>query len=250
MRRRVGIFAFIALLIASSALSQASFEIASVKRSTADPNKSIPSVLLFLPGGGFRRTNVTLKSLVQTAYGVQDFQVIGATGWMESDIYDVEAKGAHDTNPSRADVLLMVQALLADRFKLQLHHEMKETTRYALMPVRSGLKMKLAGDSTGGARGTNGRITGKRTMSQLADLLSAVLERPVVDQTNLSGLYEFTLEWSPELGQTGRDTTSPTNPSGPSIFTALQEQLGLQLQSTKGPVDMIVIDHAEKPSEN
>src|SRR5215469_1188996 len=94
------------------------FEVASVKRSTADSNKSISSVLLFLPGGGFRRTNVTLKSLIQTAYGVQDFQVLGATGWMESDIYDLEAKGAHDANPSRADVLLMVQTLLADRFKL------------------------------------------------------------------------------------------------------------------------------------
>src|SRR5215467_4309139 len=99
------------LVLAAPALAQTSsrnerlgFEVASVKRSTADDSKSIPSVLLFLPGGGFRRTNVTLKSLIQTAYGVQDFQVSGAMGWMESEIYDIEARSATGANPSRAEV--------------------------------------------------------------------------------------------------------------------------------------------------
>ena len=118
------------------------------------------------------------------------------------------------------------------------------------MPAKTGVKMKSAVDTAGGARGANGRITGKRTMSQLTDLLSAVLQRPVVDQTGLSGLYEFTLEWLPELGQTGLDAPPPPNPSAPSIFAALREQLGLQLQSTKGPVDMLIIDHTEKPEPN
>jgi uncharacterized protein (TIGR03435 family) len=246
----IALLALLSLTVTAEQNQPLAFEVASVKRSSADESKSIPSVLLFLPAGGFRRTNVTLKSLIQTAYGVQDYQVSGAMGWMESQIYDIEARSATGANPSRADVLLMVQALLADRFKLQLHHEMKETTRYALTLARSGVKMKLASDSTGGARGTNGRITGKRTMPQLADLLSAVLQQPVVDQTGLSGLYEFTLEWQGELGQAGLNTPPPPNPSAPSIFTAVQEQLGLQLQSAKGPVDMIIIDHAEKPDAN
>jgi uncharacterized protein (TIGR03435 family) len=168
---------------------------------------------------------------------------------MESEIYDVEAKAAAGADPTRADVLSMVQVLLADRFRLQLHREMKETARYVLMTGRNGIKMKPAGDASGGARGTNGRITGKRTMAQLADLLSAVLDRPVVDQTGLSGPYDFTLEWLPELGQTTPNTLPPS-PSASSIFTALQEQLGLRLESQKGNVEMIVIDHAEKPGQN
>jgi uncharacterized protein (TIGR03435 family) len=254
MRYALGIALIVAVfvpgMIITAAQNQAlKFEVASVKPSSADTSKSIGSVLLFLPGGGFRRTNVTLKSLIQTAYSVQDFQVSGAAGWMESEIYDIEAKASAGTDPTRVDVLLMVQTLLADRFKLQLHHEMKDTTRYVLMTGKNGIKMKLATDAAGGAKGTNGRITGKRTMPQLADLLSAVLDRPVVDQTGLSGQYEFTLEWLPELSQTGPGSPPP-NPSAPSIFTALQEQLGLRLEAMKGNVQVIIIDHAEKPDAN
>lgn len=249
--RTATVLALLSLTVFAVAQSQPlKFEVASLKPSTANASGPLRSVLLFLSGGGFQRTNVTLKSLMQTAYGVQEFQISGATGWMETDIYDVEAKSATGTDPSRADVLLMVQALLADRFKLKLHHEMKETTRYRLMAGKNGIKMKLAADEVGGSRGGNGRITGKRTMPQLADLRSAVLQRPVVDQTGSSGLYEFTLEWLPELSQSVPDAPPPGNPSAPSMFTALQEQLGLQLQSIRGPVDMLIIDQAEKPGEN
>jgi len=228
------------------------FEVASVKRAASSPGP-VRSILLFSPDGGFRTTNASLKALVQTAYGVQDFQISGASGWMDSDKYDVQAKPAIDIKPSRADTLLMLQNLLVDRFKLKIRRETREDPVYALMVAKDGPRMHIATDPSGGARGgANGRLTGKRTMAQLAEMLSGLLRRPVVDQTSMAGVYDFTLEWLPEVGQTGPDALSPApaDPNAPSIFTALQEQLGLRLESSKAQVEILIIDHAEPASEN
>lgn len=260
MRHRTEMFVgFLVVLSVSTAVSigaqtaSRTFEVASVKPAPPGDGGPVRSVLLFLPDGRFRNTNTTLKSLIQTAYSVQDFQVDGATGWMDSDRYDVEGKAEGSSNPSRADVLLMLQSLLAERFKLKLSRETKENTQYALVVAKGGPKIKLAADPAGGARGgANGLLVGKRTMPQLATMLSGIVRRPVIDQTGLQGVYEFTLEWLPEVGQTGPDTNAPppANPNAPSLFTALQEQMGLRLESIKGQVEVLVIEHAERPSAN
>jgi len=250
----------LSLLLAITRLSstpqtaqKASFEVASIKPT---PPGSQQSVLLFLAGGGFRYTNTSLRSLIQTAYRVQDYQIVGAANWMESQKFDVEAKAeASVVNIGRDQVLLMVQSLLADRFKLKVHRETRESSIYALVVARNGLKVKQADDPAGGARGgANGRLVGKRSMPQLADLLSRILRRQVLDRTNLTGVYEFSLEWIPDEGQFQAYDDAlpgpPANPSAPSLFTALQEQMGLQLESTKGPLDVIVIESAGKPDAN
>lgn len=170
---------------------------------------------------------------------------------MDSSAYDIEAKSV--TTVTREQALSMLQALLAERFKLKVHRATQGDNVYALTVAKSGLKIKLTEDPAGGARGgANGRLIGKRSMPQLATLLSSILRRPVIDQTGLAGVYEFTLEWTPEVGQTGPDATPPAaaNPGGPSIFTAIQEQLGLKLDSAKAPIEVVVVDSAERPSEN
>jgi len=166
------------------------FDVASI-RPTAPNTQQI--VLLFLAGGGFRYTNTSLRSLIQTAYAVQDYQIVNGTNWMDSQKYDVEAKAAAGgANVSRDQVLLMVQSLLADRFKLKVHRQTKESSIYALVVAKSGLKIKPAADPAGGARGgANGRLQGKRSMAQLTALLSRILRRQVIDRTNLSEVYEF-----------------------------------------------------------
>jgi len=239
-----------ASVISLTAQSPVAFEVASVKPAALDSAGPTRAIQLFMPNS-LRLTNITLKSLIQTAYGVQDYQISGTSGWMDSSAYDVEAKSA--TTVTREQELSMLQALLAERFKLKVHRATQDGNVYALAVAKSGLKIKLAADPAGGARGgANGRLIGKRSMPQLATLLSGILRRPVIDQTGLAGVYEFTLEWTPEVGQTGPDATppAPANPGAPSIFTAVQEQLGLKLDSARAPIDLVIVDGAEKPSEN
>ena len=228
--------------------------------------------------------NVSLKFLLQIAYRVKDAQISGAPAWTDSDRYNIEAK----SDDSSADMLrklseeeqeaqarLMLQSMLADRFKLALHHEMKELPVYVLVLAKNGSKLHESAD-TPDAPAPSGppapnepqrrhtlRMNGPGNVSAiaqnldiLADVLSHQLGRPVLNQTGLKGNYDFTLKWTPDMahrqmpGGTPGDAAPPPDVSGPSIFTALQEQLGLKLESQKGPEDTLVIDHVERPSEN
>jgi uncharacterized protein (TIGR03435 family) len=172
----------------------------------------------------------------------------------------------------------MVRLLLAERFKLSVGHGTKEFPVYALVVAKNGPKLqqqKPGGNYANGIKGPNGLAMGPHTlgmrpgqltgqgvsMAELIMILSQQLERIVLDQTGLKGNYDFTLQWSPdqtssaivqgpEGGKPVVDNTPPPESSGPSIFTAIQEQLGLKLESTKGPVDVLVIEHIERPSEN
>jgi uncharacterized protein (TIGR03435 family) len=222
------------------------FDVASVKPT---PPGNQPSILLYMPGGGLRRTAASLKELIRTAHGVQDFQMTGGPPWADSDRYDVEAKS--EKNVGRDQTHVMLQTLLADRFKLKLRRETRETTGYVLVVATGGPKMKLAADPSGGVRGgANGRIIGKRTMPQFAEMLSGILRRPVRNETGLSGIYEFTLEWLPDATFNQPDAPAPANPNAPSLFTAIQEQMGLRLESRRIPMEVLVIESAERPSEN
>jgi bla regulator protein BlaR1 len=257
------------------------YEVASIRPDkSGDPRFQIMSM-----SNGFT-ANTTLQALIRLAYGVEDNQISGAPKWVDSDKYEVEAKmdgataaeldklGDDQSEPAR---LRMLQALLEDRFKLMLHRETKELPVYSLVVAKNGPKLQAKpgepdGDGRTGPDGRpavgghfmrmgRGQLNGHSIgMKEIVRSLSQQLGRTVVDRTGLTGNYDFSLQWTPDEGQPsafkepvggqGPGNAPPPDSSGLSIFTAIQEQLGLKLESQKGPVEILVIDHAEKPSAN
>jgi bla regulator protein BlaR1 len=223
------------------------------------------SAALFKPDR-FMATNFTLHGLIRLAYGIQDSQIFGGPQWMNSEKYDVDAKmgstAADELNKlgkdqSNLERMHMLQALLADRFKLAFHRETKEISAYTLVVADNGPKLQTAkpGDPySNGVKGLGGRPVGTgyfepekgkvvfqgRPLSSLVQYLSDRLGRTVLDKTGLNATYDFALQWAP---------TSPES-SSPSVLAAVQEQLGLKLELQNSPVEVLVIDRAEKPSEN
>jgi uncharacterized protein (TIGR03435 family) len=231
----------IAAILGVPAFSQAQsqFDVASIKRS--DP-AHFGAQTFFSPGGKFSAVTASVKSLVCFAYQLRPHQVAGGPAWFDTEVFDVSAK---TEGPASYEQLFpMVQALLADRFQLRFHRETREQPVYALVLGRNGPKFqaaKSAGRGVGG--GGKGRLSGNGAdMATFASALSGKLGRSVLDRTGLKGVYDFLLTWTP-------DEEQATDP-GLSLFTATQEQLGLKLESAKGPVEVLVIDHAERPSEN
>jgi uncharacterized protein (TIGR03435 family) len=256
------------------------FEVASIKPS--DPaGRGV--MIQFAPGGRFVAKNVTLKSLIAMAFDVREFQLSGGPAWAGATRYDIEAKaesGAPEDDPHQIKTdeqrekfqqrqRMRIQALLADRFQLKVAHGTKELPIYALKIAKNGPKLQESKEEEGGANQFQGvRISGpgqmtggKVPMKFLTQILGQNVGRPVVDQTGLTGKYDFKLEWTPDPNQPGgfggpgpgpdgAFRPPPADPNGPSIFTAVEEQLGLKLESQKGPVEMLTIDAAEKPSEN
>jgi uncharacterized protein (TIGR03435 family) len=257
------------------------FEVASVKPSGTDDRRSMIQIQ---PGGSFRTSGSTLKMLVTFAYDVREFQVSSGPGWINTDRFDIVAKAEHSagaenppddprkmTEEQRKTIgdqmRERLRALLADRFQLTLHRETKEQSVYALVVAKSGSKLQAAQQQEGtGPRGPmmrmgRGELSGQGVaLDMLTRTLSSQLGRTVIDRTGLKGNFDFKLTWTPDPGQSagppgggpppGVDAPPPPDPNGPSVFTALQEQLGLRLESQKGPVEMLVIDHVEKASEN
>jgi uncharacterized protein (TIGR03435 family) len=209
---------------------------------------------------GFNASGVTLEGLMISAYGLLTTdQIEGLPSWADSAQFAVEAKMDESTAAALQKLALpdrihaqdqMIQSLLADRFALKAHHESRERPVYDLVVARSGSKLQEtpAGVSGGYSMG-NGQLTGHGiTLDSLKFSLTNVVGRVIVDETGLTGRYDMTLNWTSddEAGTPGAGDSA----TGPSIFTALEEQLGLKLVSAKGPVDTIVIDHVEKPSQN
>jgi len=205
--------------------------------------------------------NMTLKDLLTVAYEVRDFQILGGPSWINSERYDIEAKTDGNTAPQQM-AEPMLQALLEERFKLKVHRETKELPIYVLTVAKSGLKIQPAKDGScitiepgkpaaPGQKQSDfcgfhvigrGRLDATNTsVPDLATTFSAALHRTVVDKTALTEAFDVHLRFAPE------DAADSTNPS---IFTAVQEQLGLRLESGKGPVEVLVIDQVERPSEN
>jgi bla regulator protein blaR1 len=235
------------------------FESASIKPSRRASVSG--STYQFLPGGGVRVQNGTLKGLIESAYDIRDFQIIGASGWMNSDPFDLVAKSASMNAPTPSDrdnitlTRLRLQALLTDRFRLKVHRERRDVPEYALRVARKGLKVRadtIVDARNGGIEASCGRMIATRaSITQFSARLSRELGRPVVDETGLDRKYTFQLEFTPDVGpcSTGSVAAPDAGSRGaPSIFTAIDEQLGLKLESIKGPVDVVVVDHAEMPS--
>jgi len=185
------------------------------------------------------------------AYGVEEPRILGGPKWLDEARYNIEAKAAGPAGDS--DLEMMLQSLLAERFKLAFHRERRALSGYALVVGKSRLKAKPSepdADSWTRLRWGSLEAAGC-TMAHLALKLSEVLHLPVADFTAVPGEFDFKLEWtSDDMRATPPSTAALDAASGPSIFEAMEEQLGLKLESRKVPAEVLVIDHAEKPSED
>ncbi len=232
--------------------SSPQFEVVSVR--PAAPNER--GQFQYLRGGTVIIRNVTVPLLMQQAYDVRDFQIAGGPGWLTSQRYDITAKTTlANTGPiDLTQIAAKLQMLLADRFHLQVHHETKIMSVYALVIAKGGSKLKAdqVPDPAGRMNRGVGHLQGVQVdMRFLTVWLSRLAGRLVGDQTGLKGTYDFDLNWVPDSPQaTGSADATPVDPNGPSIFTAVQEQLGLRLERRDGPVDMLVIDRADKPVDD
>ena len=276
----------VAILLATSAIATlvgaqapASFEAASVKQNTSgDWRKSIGPA----PGGRFVAINNTLRDLLPFAFAVPQqmaaIRIVGGPQWIDEDRYDVTAKV--DGAWSLPQMSNMLRALLADRFKLVAHRETRELPTYALVTASANSLLRRSDVSQAACDARRAAIqrreaippaepgakpvcpTGRTlpgsiaavgwSMDALATTLSQWVGRVIVDRTQLAGLFDFELRWTPDQPIRLPDDAPPIaiDPNGPSIFTALQEQLGLCLESEKGPVEVLVVDRAERPSKN
>jgi uncharacterized protein (TIGR03435 family) len=186
--------------------------------------------------------NETLKRCLYNAYGVGPNQVVGGPDWLGTDRFNIEAKPEQPVKDDSV-AMAMLQTLLAERFKLAVHRETRTISAYVLEVVKNGPKLEK-GDGGGASTGNGrGRIEAKNSsMDHFAEVLSRQMELPVLNRTGLDGVFNLKLEWNPRI-------TDPAA-EGPSVFTAVQEQLGLRLRAQKTPVEVIVVDHAERPSQN
>ena len=234
------------------------FEVATIK--PANPETRGQSILVGRGGSNlFTTTNTTLNDLITFAYGIHVRQIVGGPAWLESDKFDISAKPEQPGIPNVTQLGTMVKKLLAERFGLAFHSEKRELSAYVITVGKNG--PKLAKDESGGILpGFGGRGPGSigvrnSTMAEFAGFLQGrILDRPVVDQTGLSGKFDFTLDWRPDLTQLPPGANAPQLPpeveARPDLFTAIQEQLGLKLEPAKTPVEVYVIDKVQKPSEN
>jgi uncharacterized protein (TIGR03435 family) len=248
---------------AASSIQPPSFDVISVK-----PNKtSIGShglIITEFTTDGFRGTNVPVHSLLLQAYGLHEGEIIGEPPWASSEVFDIEAKvaGPDVAAFSKLDsdqLQAMLRQILAERFGLVAHRETRELPVYAMSVAKGGPKLKefvfdpavpASARRGGGVQMSMGMIAAHEcTIPYFLSMLSRQLGRTVIDRTGLTGNYDFTLRWSPDNSATSASEGAQAD-TLPSIFTAVQEQLGLKLESTKAPASVLVIDHLERPSQN
>jgi len=253
-----------------------SFEVVSIK---PDKSGTMMMRVMFTPNG-ISIINIPVHMLLREAFAVSDNQLAAEPGWLNSDHFDIEAKVAAEDVPKLkalepAERWAMLLPVFQDRFALKVHHESRDLTQYVLVIAKSGPKMKEAtpGDTyANGLKAPDGKSSGAgfvrmgpgdftgqaATLDNLVRFLSFQFHSPVIDKTGLTGKYDMHMTWAPdemEAGMAhppgeGQPEPPPAAAAGPSIFTALEEQLGLKLEARKEPGDVIVIDHIEQPSPN
>ena len=253
-----------------SAGAKQAFEVASVKQNVSGVPRHIVRPR---PGGSLTAENATLMMLIQNAYSVQAYQVIGGPSWTNTDGFDIEAKPEGEVDRQR--MWLMLQSLLADRFKLELRRETRELPVYVLSAAKGGIKLEApkedgcvvlaesaspvpghvpCGPVRVAMAGRGVQFLGNKVkMAELVRMLAAVMGRPVIDRTEETREFDIHLSFVPDQSAQGLPRGAmPSDPDSnvASIFAALQEQLGLKLASAKGPVEVYLIDHVEKPSGN
>ncbi|MGB6946369.1 MAG: TIGR03435 family protein [Bryobacteraceae bacterium] len=235
------------------------FEVATIKPS----NPATPGQVITLRGAEVITTNVTVRDLINLAYWLHPKQVTGGPAWTESEKYDMAGKPDVPGQPNVDQMKLMIQKLLADRFQLKFHFEKRDMPAYAVRIAKTGAKIIRSQDDPKGLPGFYfGRAAAGTTltfrnspMSQVTAVLQNIMDKPVVDQSGLTEKYDFTLTFTLDPAQAVRLGGAPTpaadNPdAAPDVFAAFEQQLGLKLESAKAPVDVMVIDKVERPSEN
>jgi len=260
---------FVAFLAASATLLQAqtatqtqpkpsAFDVASVKQNKAvgDGRSHIWSSS---DNGNFKTQNVSMKGLLEFAYKMPQAQIMGALDSVSGVSFDIDAKldeesetrfEAQTTELRRAQKPEMLQALLAERFHLTCHRESREMMSYALIPAKDGPKLKPTQQDGLRLGGSYGSIRAQgATVEQLGRLIAQRLNEPVVDASGITGRYDMEINFTPPEGPM-KVNGQPIPDPPPSIFTAIQEQLGLKLEKRKGPVEVLVVDHVEMPTEN
>ena len=270
----LGMIAFAVPMRGQEAPKPLTYEVASIR--PYDPGSDRPGMMLMFKTDGVSVSGMSLRSLIKFAYNLNlDEQVVGC-GPIGDKRFVIEAKMDADTVAAMAKLPLedrqaqqrkMLETLLADRFKLKAHPDNKEMSHYEITVAKSGLKLKedvsndKPEDGAGEAKDAkpalraggmmiddHGRLEGRTvSIASLANILSMLLHQKVEDKSGLTGKYNFTLKWTPD--DRAQSDAAATD-SGPSIYTAVQEQLGLKLDAVKGPVDTVVVDHLEMPSEN
>jgi uncharacterized protein (TIGR03435 family) len=243
--RSIGSAVLAAVLCAGQTTPQ--FEVVSIKLNRSDDRGGGMRPI----EGGLSARNLSVNMLIQSAYKLKPWQISGGPGWVATDRYDIEAKT--EGNPSFQERLEMCRLLLADRFQLKFHRETRQTPVYSLTVTKNGPKLQATASGTPGyIRPGRGLLEGKGVnMRMLADFLGGSLGQSVTDNTGVIGGFDIRLEWTPTEGELDyKDEDRPIDPNGSSIFTAVQEQLGLKLEASKGPVEVLVIDHIERPSQN
>jgi uncharacterized protein (TIGR03435 family) len=237
------------------------FEVATIKPSNLD-----------WPGGGrymrmqtahqFVARNYTLRVILAAAYNLTPRAVSGGPAWIDSDRFDIVAEAPGQVRPTTDEQMSMLRKLLSERFSLTFHREPKEFSIYALTVAKNGPKLMEAAPVTSPEGSPplvfvlypdGARLAARdATMAELAWVFQrSALDRPVVDKTGLSGRYDFDLEWTPDETQfAGNVPTGNPEPPKPDLFTAMQQQLGLRLEATRGPIAALVVDQVERPSAN
>jgi uncharacterized protein (TIGR03435 family) len=237
------------------------FEVATIKPEDPDARGRY---IRMQSANRFYAKGFTLHGLVAAAYDLTPRAISGGPAWTDSDRYDILASTPGDLQPNLDEQMAMLRKLLADRFQLTFHREPKELPIFALTVAKGGPKLKPSTAPSGDLPylintvypeekgGVHILLPARNTtITQFAAMMQrAVLDRTVVDQTGLSGPYDFDLEWTPDDGQFGGQLPRSVEPTKPSLFAAIQEQLGLRLEATRGTIAAIVIDRVERPSEN
>lgn len=233
------------------------YEVATVKPSQPNERR-----LFQVDGLKLRTSATTLADLMSFAFSVHSMQIVGGPAWIRSDRYDIVMQPDLPGRPSTAQMRVIMQQLLADRFQLQLHHASKELDVYSIVPSRRGAHLSPvtadeAAANTAAVGFGPGIMTAKNaSLSEFANLLNryAQLEWPVVDDTRIAGKFDFKITWTPDASQPGDTPPAPLNSNSSAaardLFAAMDEQLGLELKAVKEPADVLVIDRVAKPSDN
>jgi uncharacterized protein (TIGR03435 family) len=237
---------------ATAQAAMPAFQVATIKPSKPDQLLSIQ-----IQGRRFATMGTTLIDVLKYAYGVHANQIVDGPAWLGTEKFDLLADPDSETRPSSDEMKKMVQQLVADRFHLSFHRAKRELPAYAIVAAKSGPKLtKSTRDPNGipaGAFSPSGKLSvGNATIADLGTFLQRyVTDRPVVDQTGITGKYDLNLAWTPDESRiNGSGHATEDSNAQPGLFTAIQEQLGLKLEAAKLPVDVFVIDHVEQPSEN
>ncbi|HZP07366.1 MAG TPA: TIGR03435 family protein [Terracidiphilus sp.] len=225
------------------------FQVATIKPSRPEESRTMQ-----IQGIRFATTDTSVVDLLKYAYGLHEQEIAGGPKWLQTQKFDLVCDPETQTRPSSENFKAMVQTLLADRFHLAAHYETRDLSVFAIVLAKSGLKLAKSTRTPDGIPSVAyapGHLTAANaTMTDLATFLQRfITDRPVIDQTGITGKYDLTLRWTPDELQTETIRDSSSN-SLPGFYTAIQEQLGLKLEEEKRPAPVFVIDHIDMPSEN